>query len=168
LQPFILHFVILVYYKIIYIIKQQNLYFESIEFVMENKNTEGALKWIVGILNEHKIPFQIIGGFAAGIYGSSRPLNDIDIAIPENKIKQVVADVKDYIIRRPERYIDENFDLILMTLRFEGQEIDICGDVAKMRGSKESEWKTNKIDFSKSEIKNIFGLDVFVSSKDGS
>ena len=37
-----------------------------------DEKTIDALKWIVGILNKHNIPYRIGGGFAAKMYGSSR------------------------------------------------------------------------------------------------
>jgi hypothetical protein len=40
-----------------------------------------ALRWIIGILDRHNIQYQITGGFAAKLYGSSREVNDIDIDI---------------------------------------------------------------------------------------
>ncbi len=38
-----------------------------------------ALRWIVEIFNRHNIPYRIGGGFAAKVYGSTRPLKDFDI-----------------------------------------------------------------------------------------
>jgi len=45
---------------------------------MEEK-TLNALNWIVGILTKHRIPYRIGGGLAAHVYGSPRPVNDIDL-----------------------------------------------------------------------------------------
>lgn len=132
---------------------------------MEKRNTKKAFLWIVGILKKHKIPFQITGGCAARAYGSKRPLSDIDIDVPENAIKQIASEAKDYIKRGPDRYIDDNFDLMLLTLNFEGQEIDICGDVCKTRSGVGGEWLGSKTDFSKYEIKELYGTKVPVENK---
>ena len=53
------------------------------------KDTEGALKWIVKILRDHNIPFQISGGFAARIYGSKRELADIDIDVATDRLDEL-------------------------------------------------------------------------------
>lgn len=56
---------------------------------MEEK-TLNALRWIVGILNKHQVPYRIGGGFAAHIYGSNRPINDIDISLPGKYFSAIV------------------------------------------------------------------------------
>jgi len=91
------------------------------------KNTKNALIWITTLLNNKSIPFQISGGLAAKIYGSPRPLNDIDIDIPEENFITIYEDVKPYIIYGPNQYKDKKWDCYLMTLNYFGQEIDICG-----------------------------------------
>ncbi len=95
---------------------------------MYNKiKIKNALVWITNILNGKSIPFQISGGLAAKIYGSSRPLNDIDIDIPEEDFINIYEDIKSYIIYGPGQYKDKKWDCYLMTLNYFGQEIDICG-----------------------------------------
>lgn len=94
---------------------------------MLEKKTISALKWILGIINSRNIPYQISGGLAAKIYGSKRPLNDIDIDIPEEDFDKIIESVSPYIIYGPAYYQDGKWDLLLMTLNFNGQEIDISG-----------------------------------------
>jgi hypothetical protein len=91
------------------------------------KKTESAFKWIVGILRGNEIPFQISGGFAARLYGSTRPLFDIDIDIPERCFETIIPDIKDFIVFGPKRFRDDSWDLLLITLKYENQEIDISG-----------------------------------------
>lgn len=107
------------------------------------KNTEKAFKWIVGLLQENKIPFQLSGGFAARLYGSDRPLYDIDIEAPDRYFDKLHPLVKDYVIYGPQRYIDDTFDLLLMTLKYEGQEIDISGcETDKLYNRDTKQWES--------------------------
>jgi len=122
------------------------------------KNTEDAFKWMVEIIGKHKIPFQITGGLAARIYGSSRPLADIDIEIPKNKFKYILEEVKDYIKFGPKIFKDDNWDLYLMTLDYAGQEIDICDSNSKIKDYMTEKWIENRVDFSRVVIQDIFGL----------
>ena len=48
--------------------------------ILTSQTIEG-LRWIVEILNRNHIPYQLVGGLAAKIYGSARDINDIDIDI---------------------------------------------------------------------------------------
>jgi len=74
----------------------------------------------VGDLGEHLIPFHISGGFAANIHGSNRPLSDIEI--PYEKIFESIDYVRKFTIDGQERYKDKESDLLLMTLKYKGQE----------------------------------------------
>jgi len=132
------------------------------------RNTEAALKWIVGLLNKYQIPFQITGGFAGKIYGSERPLNDIDIDIPDKDFSKILEDVREFIIYGPAHFIDERWDCELMTLKFDGQEIDISGATEmKICDARTGEWKQMPTDFTKSVQKEIYGLTVpVISPKD--
>jgi hypothetical protein len=96
---------------------------------------EKVLEWIVKIISINGISYQITGGLAANLYGSSRELYDIDIEVHDADVYKVYEVCKDYVIYGPERYMDEHFDLLLMTLDYGGQLIDVCGiDSMSIRG----------------------------------
>ena len=135
------------------------------EIQLEEK-IEKSLLWIVNILNKHNIPFQITGGFAAKLYGSPRPLNDIDIDILEDRFKEIINDVREYIVFGPEQYIDKKWDLYLMTLNYFGQEIDIGGAMyMKIFDSKKEQWLSFPADFKKNVWIEVAGTKVPVISK---
>ncbi len=101
-----------------------------------------ALRWITEIFNNHKIPFRIAGGLAAKIYGATRELADIDTGIPEARFYEIIPDVKEYIIWGPQKYLNENWDLLMMTLNYKGQEIDVCAcDTEKIFNHNTKEWE---------------------------
>lgn len=130
------------------------------------ENTAEAFKWIIGILKEHNIPFQITGGLAAKVYGSSRELFDIDIDIPDNRLQDVVSEVKEYIQFGPARYQDDYWDLLLLILNYKGQRIDLSGISARIFDQNTKQWVEIRTDFSKYETKNIFGVLVPVIQKE--
>lgn len=130
------------------------------------RQTKSALKWIVRILNKHKVPFQITGGLAAEIYGSKRKLADIDIEIPENKFKAILKDVRRHIIFGPKRLKDKNWDMFLLTLRYGGQDIDLSGAYSTVIFDKTSKkWTLEDSSFGKSRNKKVFGITVHVTAK---
>jgi len=128
------------------------------------EKTIKALKWILGIINKHNIPYQISGGFAAKLYGSSRELNDIDIDIPEESFGLILEEVRPFITYGPDHYVDGKWDNLLMTLKYFDQEIDISG-AYKMRIStlKRNDWyyldnnlnNTNEINYQGMKLKVI-------------
>lgn len=122
-----------------------------------------AFRWIVDILQKHDVPFMVTGGLAARAYGSQRDLRDIDLEVPDDQIGKIIEDVSRYIVFGPERYRDDFFDLALLRLNYEGQEIDISGgSEVKIYDPKKEEWVNDPTDFSKYESKEIFGAIVLV------
>lgn len=131
------------------------------------RNTEGAFKWIVGLLHKHSIPFQISGGFAARLYGSTRELADIDIGIPDNRFEELYPDIQEYLIYGPAHYLDDEWDLKLMTLKFEGQKIDIAGrDEIKIFDKANKVWVPAHRDLTVSEDREVYGIMVPVIPKE--
>src|SRR3989344_9170528 len=134
---------------------------------MKLKNTEGAFKWIIDILHTHKIPFQIKGGFASRLYGVGRELADIDISIPEDRFEELHPDIKDFIESGPEQYLDEEWDIKLITLKYEGQYIDLAGAFEKKNFDKTNmKWVNTPSNFDTSVYMNVYGLNVPVIAKE--
>lgn len=131
------------------------------------KNTENAFKWIVGLLRSNNIPFQISGGCAARLYGSTRPLFDIDIDIPDNSFDKLIPFVQDYIVYGPERFRDECWDLLLMTLKYENQEIDISGsETIRLFNRETKKWEPCVEDLDDIEVKEVYGEKMPVIKKE--
>ena len=126
--------------------------------MLASKKTERAFHWIIGILKKHNIPFQISGGFSAKIYGSRRPVHDIDIDLPENRFKELVPEVKRYIIFGPTKYKNDAWDLYLMTLNYHGQLIDIGGALnEKVCDIRNNKWRRIPTNFKTAMEMVVFG-----------
>lgn len=127
----------------------------------DTPNPGEALRWIAGILQRRNIPFQITGGLAAKVYGSPRALNDIDIDIPEDRMQEIIDDVRSFVVEGPARYQDAKWDLLLMTLNYNGQEIDIGGAFqTRIRDPKTGEWSPHPADLARAQTRSVLGLEL--------
>lgn len=129
---------------------------------MENKTLD-ALRWIVEILDRNKIPYRIGGGFAAHVYGSGRPVNDIDFSLSGKYFPIIVAETKEYITAGPKHYSNEKWDCDTLSLNYHGQEIDMTNvDTLRMSSRDMTEWFQTKDSFRKFEpiSTNISGIEV--------
>jgi hypothetical protein len=126
---------------------------------MKMRDTKAALIWITDILKELNVPFQIAGGLAARVYGAKRELDDIDIDIPEDKFDVVKERVAEFITFGPEHFVSDKWDLMLMTLRYHDQDIDLGGAYqTKIFDIFTQQWRLLETDLTKTEMKEIFGL----------
>jgi hypothetical protein len=128
--------------------------------ILEEK-LEQALRWIVLILNKRKVEYQISGGLAAHLYGSNRPINDIDIDIPENKFNHIYDSIKDYITFGPKQFKDQRWDMKAVILNYNGQEIDIGGAYkTKICDTNKGKWVNLPANLSTAKNFNINGLEI--------
>ena len=129
---------------------------------MEEK-TLNALKWIVGILNRNNIPYCIGGGMAVYLYGSSRPVNDIDISVSGKHFPIIALLVKDYVVIGPKHYKNDKWDCTTLSLNYKGQDIDMT-DVDTLLMSKKdgTGWIRNKEIYQKypNVIKDVSSIKV--------
>lgn len=126
-----------------------------------------GLRWISEILNKHKIPWQVTGGLAAHVYGATRPINDIDIDIPEDRFAEILDEVKLYITEEPCRIDNPVWDVYAMTLEYQGQEIDIGGAYeTQVKDLKTGLWHKVKVDLNNVEQKTLFSIEVPVVNKE--
>lgn len=84
-----------------------------------------VLKYIVETLKGNEVSFQVSGGLAAIVYGSNRPLNDIDIDVSRKDIKKVENLFKRYLIEPFFHLQNENFDIWIMTFEINGVRVDV-------------------------------------------
>lgn len=112
------------------------------------------------------ISYQIAGGLAAKCYGSTRPLHDIDIYVPEMAIPKLEEELKEYIEFGPAHHKDEHWDLVFIKLNYKGQQIEF-GDADNTRyfASQTNEWIQEEIDFTKSTDMEFEGIRLPVMPK---
>ncbi|MFZ1719753.1 MAG: hypothetical protein WAU28_00200 [Candidatus Moraniibacteriota bacterium] len=129
---------------------------------MEQKTTE-ALKWIVKILNDNRIHYRIGGGLAVALYGSTRPIKDIDISLSGKYFPVIVPIVQQFIIAGPQHYLNEKWDCATLSLNYHEQDIDLTDvDTLLMKNHEETEWIKNEIVYDKypTITKKIEGMSV--------
>ncbi|HSW94150.1 MAG TPA: hypothetical protein VLJ15_07350 [Gammaproteobacteria bacterium] len=136
------------------------------ELQLESKKSTDALRWIINILNKHHIIYQVTGGLAAKVYGAKRSLADIDLDLPGQAIRIILSEVKPYIICGPKRFRDEQWDILLLTIDYHGQLIDISGaDDGLIFDRINNQWEKCEVDFSAVVEKKIDDIVVKVISK---
>jgi hypothetical protein len=124
-------------------------------------NLEKAFHRIVGILEAKDISFQIAGGLAARIYGSTRPLEDIDIYIPMELFPFFREDVGDHLTWGSEHYKDDVWDIVFMKIVYASQKIELAdAATTQLFDRRRKRWMHQDIDFRKSTRMTCFGRDV--------
>lgn len=129
------------------------------------ERTVRALHWIVNILNENNIPYRVGGGVAAYVYGSTRPIKDIDISLSGKFFPTIIANLSGYKFSGPKHHTDSKWDCNYLSIDYEGQEIDISDiDTLRMSNKERTGWITTKDTYRKFETRiiEIGGVNVSV------
>jgi len=117
-----------------------------------NSNSKEALIWIVNILENKNIPYQIVGGLAARLHGVNRPLADIDFDIPVELARDLANFLSPYISKPLKLYKEELWDIEYFQIIYKGQKIEFgCEPGAKIFDQKNNIWIDLNTDFLNSE-----------------
>ena len=132
----------------------------------DDQNAPAALAWIAGILNGRNIPFQVTGGLAARVYGSTRPLADIDIDVPDEHLTVLAKLLAGHVVSGPARYRDGEWDIMLLTVNNSGCDIDLGGAFgARVFDRAARSWVPVVADFGTAVRLMVFGVEVPVIAK---
>lgn len=126
-----------------------------------------TLRWLVDLLREHGIQYQVVGGLAARAHGATRPLVDIDLYVPDSALPVVSTAVEPWLKRVPTHHVDEHWDLTFLKLVFAGWEIEIAGsDSALSWDGVEGGWISAGIDFDVGVVREVEGVEIRVMPRD--
>lgn len=84
-----------------------------------------AAQWIVGLLRDRNIPFQICGGLSAKGYGADRALNDIDLFVPDEHFMTVVQAGQAHISKPAAHYCEEGWDLTYVQFKYKDIKVEV-------------------------------------------
>lgn len=93
----------------------------------ESPVARAAFEWITGILDTGGFPYVVVGGLAARVYGSPRPLADIDLDVPGAALAFVAERAPGLVTFGPARLRDSEFDIDLLSVQWGEQVIDLTG-----------------------------------------
>jgi hypothetical protein len=130
------------------------------------KNTRAAFHFIIKLLQKHSVTYRIAGGLAAKIYGTPRPLQDLDFEVPTQALPLLSRELASFITFGPARYTDENWDLELLTLVYKNQEIDLAGiHHARFFDQTLQRWTAINTDLRTHTQAQVFNLSVPIMTK---
>lgn len=73
--------------------------------IVQDEAAQEALRWVVGLLDAHDVPFEVVGGLAARAYGATRPLADMDLYIPGAHVATVLEAAEPFVTRPAARHL---------------------------------------------------------------
>ncbi|WGI24270.1 hypothetical protein QEN58_13095 [Halomonas alkaliantarctica] len=120
-----------------------------------------ATQWIVGLLRDRNIPFQICGGLAAKGYGAERALNDIDLFVPDVDFSTVVQAGQAYISKPAAHRCEEGWDLTYVQFKYAGIKVEVGNaSGAHIFDAASQAWVPLNIEFDRYETASLLDLEL--------
>ena len=125
----------------------------------------GTLRWLCGVLDREKIPFQVVGDIVMLLEGASSAVNTVELFVRADSLPQLMRLVQDRITEYPWRRRNEQWDLIMMELINEDVLVSIgISDGARTRINTSAEWQDVMINFQASKVVLLEGLKIPIGS----
>ena len=90
----------------------------------ETKKVGEALAWIVGVLERHGVPYQVVGGLAARAHGAERPIVDVDLYVPFDQAQSALEEIRPNVVWGPQHHAGDEWDLTFLKADHGGQRVD--------------------------------------------
>lgn len=134
---------------------------------MRARRIGDALAWIVALLDQHRLPYQVVGGLAAQAYGAQRPLVDIDLYAPLVGAQAFLDAVQPFTARALAPYADDRWRLAFLKLVHAGQPIEIGDTCSRPQyfDRQQGCWVDQVIDFARSVPCVVYGVSVSMMPK---
>jgi hypothetical protein len=130
-------------------------------------NEHEALNWIIDSLESRNIPYIVCGGLAAIAYGAIRPLNDIDIYVPQERYKEVSELGKEYTSYGPKRLISKHWNIDYVQFVYKDTKIEVgSSEDVQIYDANKNCWSREKIDFDNFSVINVLGREVRIMKKE--
>ena len=84
-----------------------------------------VLRELIGLLARWNVPYVATGGLAGNLHGAHWPLHDVDFDVPRGALRRLAAHHADAVRFGPAPYADAEFELELLTLRFDDVDVDL-------------------------------------------
>lgn len=104
------------------------------------KNILRVLFWMVDLLENNAIEYELTGGLAARCYGSKRKIIDIDFDLRKEELDKIARLVPENVVSGPRQYIDDGFNIRLLTLKKYGVSIDLSVAGGEKLQDKNQQW----------------------------
>ena len=121
-----------------------------------------SLLWAVASLERLGVPYQLVGGAAAVLYGVDRPVHDVDFYVPPTHLVTIAAAHPRRVLRPPSHHRDDHWDLTFLALEHAGIRLEIAGADAAYRDGSTGGWHDAAIDFAAATPIRVRGTTVRV------
>ncbi len=125
-----------------------------------------VLRWIVDVLVESQVPYQLVGGLAAHAYGAKRDLVDIDLYIDGGGFAAIMPRVQERRVFGPVHHRDAIWDLVCMQLLYGHWQRELAAaETARFYDRERQVWIDADIDFRAAEVCELYGVTIPVMPK---
>lgn len=125
-----------------------------------------VLRWIVNVLTEKQVPYQLVGGVAAHLYGAKRHLVDIDFYIDGAGFAAIMPLIQQHHVFGPVHHRDAAWDLVYMQLLYGHWQIELAAaETARFYDRVGQVWTDADIDFDAGEMCDLRGVTIAVMPK---
>ncbi|MCP1727268.1 hypothetical protein J2T60_001233 [Natronospira proteinivora] len=118
-----------------------------------------ALVQLLSMLWDREVDYLIVGGLAAIAHGAWRPLNDIDLLVPESDLHEIAREWQAYQSKPLDRHVGGQWDVVYAQFVIEGIVIEIgsASDTYIQRADT-GQWHPLEVDLAQYELREPFDL----------